>query len=133
MAYGSKRKSMMPLTRCAFLKTCQALIKLILFSVVKYLTSESQSRPPVRRRSKLQTSKSRGNSLRRVSKSVGYLEPSLTTVLGMTYLRRYFSLIIFQAYLRSTQPDTVRSFETFENFIKSRPGGLQALILPCPL
>lgn len=40
----------------------------------------------------------------------------------MQYLRRYFNLIIFQAYLRSTPPDNVRSFETFDAFVKSRPG-----------
>lgn len=44
--------------------------------------------------------------------------------IGMIYLRRYFSLIIFQAYLRSTHFDTLRSFETFENFVKYRPGAL---------
>ncbi|KAF8322469.1 hypothetical protein DL93DRAFT_2123864 [Clavulina sp. PMI_390] len=40
---------------------------------------------------------------------------------GMTYLRRYFFLIIFQAYLRSAQPDTMRSFESFESYVKARP------------
>ncbi|KAF9510295.1 hypothetical protein BS47DRAFT_1373349 [Hydnum rufescens UP504] len=40
---------------------------------------------------------------------------------GLNNLRRYFSLIIFQAYLRSTQPDTIRSYETFDAFLKNRP------------
>ncbi|KAG2117755.1 inositol hexakisphosphate-domain-containing protein [Suillus clintonianus] len=40
---------------------------------------------------------------------------------GMHNLRRYFELILFQAYLRSTEPDTMQSFETFKSFIESRP------------
>ncbi|KAF8340378.1 inositol hexakisphosphate-domain-containing protein [Cantharellus anzutake] len=40
---------------------------------------------------------------------------------GMSNLRRYFLLIIFQAYLRSVQPDTLRSYDTFETFVKNRP------------
>ncbi|KAJ7285370.1 inositol hexakisphosphate-domain-containing protein, partial [Mycena rebaudengoi] len=35
---------------------------------------------------------------------------------GLQNLRRYFSLIVFQAYLHSTEPDTKRSFETLEMF-----------------
>lgn len=37
-------------------------------------------------------------------------------------LRRYFELIVFQAYLRSIEPDTVQSYESFESFVKKRPG-----------
>ncbi|EPQ54220.1 hypothetical protein GLOTRDRAFT_116807 [Gloeophyllum trabeum ATCC 11539] len=40
---------------------------------------------------------------------------------GLHNLRRYFELIIFQAYLRSTEPDTMQSHETFESFVASRP------------
>ncbi|THH28320.1 hypothetical protein EUX98_g5857 [Antrodiella citrinella] len=40
---------------------------------------------------------------------------------GLHNLRRYFELIIFQAYLQSIEPDTMRSFETIETFVKSRP------------
>ncbi|KZP23754.1 hypothetical protein FIBSPDRAFT_1042612 [Athelia psychrophila] len=40
---------------------------------------------------------------------------------GLQNLRRYFNLIIFQAYLQSTEPDTMRSFETFEQFVQNRP------------
>ncbi|KAL6297864.1 inositol hexakisphosphate-domain-containing protein [Sparassis latifolia] len=40
---------------------------------------------------------------------------------GLHYLRRYFELILFQAYLQSVEPDTMQSFETFESFVKSRP------------
>jgi hypothetical protein len=36
---------------------------------------------------------------------------------GLRNLRRYFTLIVFQAYLQSTEPDTMRSFETFETFV----------------
>ncbi len=41
---------------------------------------------------------------------------------GTSNLRRYFLLIIFQAYLRTVQPDTARSYDTFEAFVKDRPG-----------
>lgn len=40
---------------------------------------------------------------------------------GLQALRRYFQLILFQAYLQSTEPDTLHSFETFESFVKDRP------------
>ncbi|KAF5341719.1 hypothetical protein D9611_001925 [Ephemerocybe angulata] len=40
---------------------------------------------------------------------------------GMQNLRRYFELIVFQAYLQSTEPDTMQSFPTVENFVKERP------------
>ena len=41
---------------------------------------------------------------------------------GLQNLRRYFELIIFQAYLQSTEPDTVENHESFESFVKERPG-----------
>jgi hypothetical protein len=41
---------------------------------------------------------------------------------GLQNLRRYFGLIIFQAYLQSTIPDTMQSFESIETFVKNRPG-----------
>ncbi|KAF8577784.1 hypothetical protein K439DRAFT_1417887 [Ramaria rubella] len=40
---------------------------------------------------------------------------------GVHNLRRYFKLVIFQAYLDATPPDTVRDMETFETFVKNRP------------
>ncbi|KAI6025906.1 inositol hexakisphosphate-domain-containing protein [Pisolithus orientalis] len=40
---------------------------------------------------------------------------------GLHNLRRYFELIAFQAYLQSTKPDTIKSVETFEQFVESRP------------
>ncbi|KAF9787481.1 inositol hexakisphosphate-domain-containing protein [Thelephora terrestris] len=36
-------------------------------------------------------------------------------------LRRYFELIVFQAYLRSIEPDTMQTYESFESFVKKRP------------
>ena len=41
---------------------------------------------------------------------------------GLHNLRRYFELIIFQWYLSSIEPDTVRSVESFESFVKNHPG-----------
>ncbi|KAG6332100.1 hypothetical protein ID866_6987 [Astraeus odoratus] len=40
---------------------------------------------------------------------------------GLQNLRRYFELIAFQAFLQSTMPDTIRSVESFEQFIEDRP------------
>lgn len=40
---------------------------------------------------------------------------------GLNNLRRYFELIAFQAYLQSTKPDTIKTVETFEQFIESQP------------
>ncbi|KAJ2917433.1 hypothetical protein MD484_g2993, partial [Candolleomyces efflorescens] len=40
---------------------------------------------------------------------------------GIQILRRYFELIVFQAYLQSTEPDTMESFAPIERFVKERP------------
>ena len=40
---------------------------------------------------------------------------------GLQNLRRYFELIIFQAYLQSAEPDTIQTHESLESFVKSRP------------
>ncbi|KAG2017712.1 hypothetical protein CC2G_007200 [Coprinopsis cinerea AmutBmut pab1-1] len=40
---------------------------------------------------------------------------------GLQNLRRYFELIVFQAYLQSIEPDTMQSFESIETFVKNRP------------
>ncbi|KAJ7081810.1 inositol hexakisphosphate-domain-containing protein [Mycena belliarum] len=40
---------------------------------------------------------------------------------GLQNLHRYFALIVFQAYLQSTEPDTRQSFETIETFVKNQP------------
>ncbi|KDR78950.1 hypothetical protein GALMADRAFT_244621 [Galerina marginata CBS 339.88] len=45
----------------------------------------------------------------------------LHTSKGLHNLRRYFELIVFQAYLQSTEPDTMQSFENVETFVKNRP------------
>lgn len=40
---------------------------------------------------------------------------------GVHNLRRYFELIVFQAYLQSIEPDTMQDFESVETFVKGRP------------
>ncbi|KAI0264344.1 inositol hexakisphosphate-domain-containing protein [Gloeopeniophorella convolvens] len=40
---------------------------------------------------------------------------------GLQNLRRYFELIVFQAYLQSTEPDTMQNYQTFEAFVKNLP------------
>ncbi|KAJ7471451.1 inositol hexakisphosphate-domain-containing protein [Mycena galericulata] len=40
---------------------------------------------------------------------------------GLQNLHRYFTLIVFQAYLQSTEPDTKRSFESIETFVRNQP------------
>ena len=47
---------------------------------------------------------------------------------GLQNLRRYFELIIFQAFLQSTEPDTLQTYQTFEAFVKNLPGNGQVLI-----
>lgn len=51
-----------------------------------------------------------------------FLADSNHTSPGLQNLRRYFQLIIFQAYLQSTEPDTIQSLESFETFVQDRPG-----------
>ncbi|KAG8824150.1 hypothetical protein FRC17_009172 [Serendipita sp. 399] len=43
------------------------------------------------------------------------------SVKGLHHLRQYFELIIFQAYLTGTAPDTWRDLQSFEDFVKERP------------
>jgi len=59
----------------------------------------------------------------------------LHTTKALQYLRRYFELIVFQAYLHSTEPDTLQSYENenIETFVKNRPGTQHCLIHLCPL
>ncbi|KAJ7757743.1 inositol hexakisphosphate-domain-containing protein [Mycena maculata] len=40
---------------------------------------------------------------------------------GLQMLHRYFTLIVFQAYLQSTEPDTKQSFESIEMFVGNQP------------
>lgn len=40
---------------------------------------------------------------------------------GIQNLRRYFELMVFQAYLQSTEPDTMDSLPSVENYVKERP------------
>lgn len=46
------------------------------------------------------------------------------TTKALQHLRRYFELIVFQAFLHSTEPDTLQSFEheNVETFVTNRPG-----------
>ena len=55
--------------------------------------------------------------------------PNDTFFPGIQNLRRYFELVIFQAYLDATPPDTLRNMETFEAFVKHRPGQCPSLAL----
>ncbi|CUA76059.1 Paladin [Danio rerio] [Rhizoctonia solani] len=41
--------------------------------------------------------------------------------IGLHNLRKYFELIVFQSFLSENDPDTVRTFASFEEFVKSRP------------
>jgi len=41
---------------------------------------------------------------------------------GLQSLRRYFELIVFQSYLQSTEPDTMRTFQPVETFVDNLPG-----------
>ncbi|CAE6436067.1 unnamed protein product [Rhizoctonia solani] len=41
--------------------------------------------------------------------------------IGLHNLRKYFELIVFQSFLAENDPDTVRTFASFEEFVKSRP------------
>jgi hypothetical protein len=51
-------------------------------------------------------------------------QKKMHTTKALQHLRRYFELIVFQAYLHSTEPDTLQSFENenVETFVKNRPG-----------
>ena len=55
---------------------------------------------------------------------------SLIASEGLQNLRRYFELIVFQAYLQSTEPDTLQTYQyqTFEAFVKSLPGRKRARV-----
>ncbi|CDZ97852.1 hypothetical protein [Phaffia rhodozyma] len=57
---------------------------------------------------------------------------------GVYHLRRYFQLVLYQAYLEETHPDTFEQLESFESFVSKRPvfstfekelkeGGLESL------
>ena len=46
---------------------------------------------------------------------------------GLQNLRRYFELIVFQAFLQSTEPDNLQTYQTFEAFVNNLPGKVQVL------
>lgn len=41
---------------------------------------------------------------------------------GIHHLRRYFGLVLYQAYLEELQLDTFEHLETFDTFVEKRPG-----------
>lgn len=41
---------------------------------------------------------------------------------GLQSLRRYFELIVFQSYLQSTEPDTMRNVQAMETYVDNLPG-----------
>jgi hypothetical protein len=49
------------------------------------------------------------------------LKTAINSISGIQNLRRYFELIVFEAYLQSTEPDTMQSFQSFESFVKNLP------------
>lgn len=59
-----------------------------------------------------------------------YLQTDISLIVleGLQNLRRYFELIVFQAYLQSTEPDTLQTYQTFEAFVKSLPGRKRARV-----
>jgi len=56
------------------------------------------------------------------------VHPSLQTdisphnIEGLQNLWRYFELIIFQAFLQSTELNTLQTYQTFEVFVNNLPG-----------
>jgi hypothetical protein len=60
----------------------------------------------------------------RAEEAIDEKQKRMHTSKALQYLRRYFELIVFQAYLHSTKPDTLQSFENenVEAFVKNRPG-----------
>ena len=56
-------------------------------------------------------------------------------IAGLQSLRRYFELIVFQSYLQSIEPDTIRSFENenIETFVRNRPGARCKPYFPIPI
>ncbi|THH21421.1 hypothetical protein EW146_g157 [Bondarzewia mesenterica] len=57
----------------------------------------------------------------RVEQTTDERQKRSNTQKGLHNLRRYFELIVFQAYLQSTEPDTLQTFETFETFVRKLP------------
>lgn len=67
----------------------------------------------------------------RAEEAVDEKQKKMHTAKALQHLKRYFELIVFQAYLHSTEPDTLQSFETenVETFVKNRPGKCQISLL----
>ncbi|KAF8628035.1 hypothetical protein AX15_004150 [Amanita polypyramis BW_CC] len=57
----------------------------------------------------------------RAEQATNYNEQKSYAQRGLQSLRRYFELIIFQSYLQSTQPDTMKNFQTIETYVENLP------------
>ncbi|KZP00352.1 hypothetical protein CALVIDRAFT_560340 [Calocera viscosa TUFC12733] len=53
--------------------------------------------------------------------STNAYEKSVHVAKGLDNLRKYFQLIVFQAYLSTTRPDTLRNQASFGKFVHDRP------------
>ncbi|PPQ64143.1 hypothetical protein CVT24_008773 [Panaeolus cyanescens] len=64
------------------------------------------------------------DSRARAEEATDEKQKKIHTSKGLQNLRRYFELIVFQSYLQSVEPDTMRSLENenVETFVKDRPG-----------
>ncbi|KAF9048553.1 inositol hexakisphosphate-domain-containing protein [Panaeolus papilionaceus] len=63
------------------------------------------------------------DSRARAEEATDEKQKKIHTSKGIQNLRRYFELIVFQSYLQSVQPDTMRSLENenVETFVRDRP------------
>ncbi|KAF8734647.1 hypothetical protein AX14_003198 [Amanita brunnescens Koide BX004] len=57
----------------------------------------------------------------RAEQATNSSEQKLYAHRGLQSLRRYFELIVFQSYLQSTEPDTMRNFQTIEKYADNLP------------
>ncbi|KAG9015211.1 hypothetical protein FRB94_004330 [Tulasnella sp. JGI-2019a] len=95
------------------------LTSIILLLIQKWLQGSSRDRSP----SQPRRQHSRRSTFTEMEPEApqGQRKQSYQVINSLQNLRRYFDLIIFQAYLQATVPDTVRTVETFEHYVKSRP------------
>ncbi|KAK2460946.1 hypothetical protein APHAL10511_007416 [Amanita phalloides] len=57
----------------------------------------------------------------RAEEATDYSQQKTYAQRGLQALRRYFELIVFQSYLQSTEPDTVRDFQNIEAYVDNLP------------
>ena len=79
-------------------------------------------------RNRLQTNAKNDHLRRKVLLHQWVDRPFVHRIEGLQNLRRYFELIVFQAYLQSTEADTLQTYQTFEAFVKNLPGRKRALL-----